>query len=413
MFVDFNRVFKEKPQTKMAVPSSIMGFISKSLPEGIKYTSDDDGTCTIGSDGESFTISGFDLNLSEKQKEILGSNPSFSDVMRYLYNSQKPISLQEKKEGYITLNGRDFPIEKISYKPLNPVRYVSGSLSLFPYPFPNPFPLTIGCEKYERKLYVSRVPNNSINIASFESKKDEPLRINYQFDEDSKTFTFNATLELKNAKTIKDIVESIFIYNAFFDGNFLFAGKPLSFDTKSKKANTYNEKNALFWDKVLKLENYFGVVFLPPKEEINNQTACLVEQLYQNLIMHNPTRESQNVNSINGIYDPNTNDSFLVELINKPIYFEFEVTEQILLFGVEIELNKLMGLFNAIITHYEVNEKEYTVFIDDEDSIKKRYVVSMFFKTEQELKVFQASDHNKRISQFREAIEPFEYLKKK
>ena len=35
MFVDFNIVFKNKPQTQIAVPEALVNYMNKALPEGV------------------------------------------------------------------------------------------------------------------------------------------------------------------------------------------------------------------------------------------------------------------------------------------------------------------------------------------------------------------------------------------
>ena len=185
MFVDFNRVFKNKPQTQITVPNALVSYMNKSLPDGVKYVVDKNGNCVISSDAESISIGGFVFKPTDEQKRTLGKKYTQQDVIDYLYNTQKPIPLTLQKEGYIKLNGQEFPIDKMSYNPLNPVKYVSGTLYMYPHPFPEPFQITVGCEKYERSLLVSRVPHNSINIGAFESDKNDPLPIKYYLDKNN------------------------------------------------------------------------------------------------------------------------------------------------------------------------------------------------------------------------------------
>ena len=59
MFVDFNRVFKSKPQSQLSVPSAFIDYMNCSLPEGIKYVADENGNCFIVGTGESCSIGGF------------------------------------------------------------------------------------------------------------------------------------------------------------------------------------------------------------------------------------------------------------------------------------------------------------------------------------------------------------------
>ena len=129
MFVDFNRVFKNKSQTQLSVPSAFINYMNRSLPEGVKYVVDEDGNCVITGTDNSISIGGFSFELTDEQKRILGKNYTDKDVYDYFYNIQKPIPLTMIKDGYILLNGHEFPVEKMAYNPLAPIKYVSGSFS--------------------------------------------------------------------------------------------------------------------------------------------------------------------------------------------------------------------------------------------------------------------------------------------
>ena len=214
MFVDFNRVFKGKPQSQLAVPPALIEYLNRSLPEGVKYVADENGNCVITGTDNSFTLGGFSLDLTDEQKKILGKHYTDKDVYEYSYNAQQPIRLSLIKDGYVLLNGQEFPVKEMAYNPLASIKCVSGSFWLSPPRLPDPFEIKVGCDKYERTLKVSRVPNNSISIWAFESEKEEPLCLKYFADRKTQRMTLNISLNLGRAKSVKDIVESTSIYNA-------------------------------------------------------------------------------------------------------------------------------------------------------------------------------------------------------
>lgn len=410
MFVDFNKVFQNKPQTEITVPSAFVNYMNKSLPSGVKYMVEADGTCVIAGEGESYTIGGLVFSPTEEQKNILGKNFTHEDVIEYFYNTQKPIPLALKKEGYIILNGQEFPVEKLAYNPLNPVKYVSGSLFAYPHPFPKPFPVTVGCDKYSREIIVSRVPNDSVHVAAFESSKEEPLYIRYLVNQKTNDLTMNMSFNLKNAKTIRDIVESTLIYNAYLDGKGLLFGHYLNASINSNGANRFDDSSAAFWEKVLKIEEFLDVEFCPPKEDVDFETICMVEQLYQNLINKIPTRDKQIINSIDGNWDFESCGKDINESIGRPMFFEFEATSQIELFGVKKPLPILLGIFNAVLVEYSKKGKKQKLVLEDESSEKKRYTSVMHFKTEEDLRIFKTTDHDQVIKLFHDAKRPYEYL---
>ena len=69
MFVDFNKVFKNKNQTELTVPKAVLDYMNQSLPEGVKYVAQEDGTCIVTSTTESLTIGGFTFEPTEEQKK--------------------------------------------------------------------------------------------------------------------------------------------------------------------------------------------------------------------------------------------------------------------------------------------------------------------------------------------------------
>ena len=410
MFVDFNRVFKNKPQTQITVPNALVSYMNKSLPDGVKYVVDKNGNCVISSDAESISIGGFIFKPTDEQKRVLGKKYTRQDVIDYLYNTQKPIPLTLQKEGYIKLNGQEFPIDKMSYNPLNPVKYVSGTLYMYPHPFPEPFQITVGCEKYERKLLVSRVPHNSINIGAFESDKNDPLCIKYYLDKGNHHLTLNISFNLKNARTIRDIVESTMIYNAFIDGKGFLMGQPLDGSLTGDEPNRFDDSSAVFWEKVLKVEEFLGISFTPPQEDVDFETICIVEQLYQNLINKTPTREKQIINSIDGNWDFSESGKNIEESIGHPIFFEFEATTHIELFGVQKDLPALLGVFNAVLSDYSANAKKQKLVLADESSEKQRYASILCFRSEEELKAYKSTDHDQMVSLFHDAEKPQDFL---
>lgn len=410
MFVDFNRVFKNKPQTQIVAPKAFVDYMNKSLPTGVKYVVKDNGNFVITSKGDSISIGGFLFKPTDEQKKVLGKNYSIQDVLDYSYNSQTPIPLTLQKDGFIILNGQEFSIDKLSYNPMNPVKYVSGVVYMYPHPFPEPFKITVGGNKYERSLLISRVPHNSINIGEYESNQDGPLQIKYYLDKNDHRLTLNISFNLKKAKTVRDIVESTMIYNAFLDGEGILMGHSLEGTLTGDNANRFDDNSAVFWEKVLKIEEFLDVSFTPPQDDVDIETICLVEQLYQNLINKIPTREKQRINTIDGNWDFTSLGKDIIELIGQPLFLEFEVTSHIELFGVQRELPALLGVFNAVIADYKSKEKRQKIVLANESQEKQRYTSIMCFRCEDELEAYKLSNHNQMIMLFRDAKKPQDYL---
>ena len=98
MFVDFDKVFNDKPQLEIETPTAVIDYLNQQLPDGVKYIIDKDGDCVItSSTGDSISLGGFLFVPDENQKAALGPNFEYDDVTQYFYNAQKNIPLKLKK----------------------------------------------------------------------------------------------------------------------------------------------------------------------------------------------------------------------------------------------------------------------------------------------------------------------------
>ena len=406
MFVDFDRVFGKKPQSQMKVPEALAQFLSEQLPAGLKYIADEDGSCRIASvEGKPITIGGFIYEPTEQQRQVLGEKYTTQDVLDYSYNAQQRIRLSLKRDGYILLNGKEFPVEKLLYRPYNPLKFVSGSFYMFPAAFPKPFSLTVGNGKYERTLRIRRVHNESINIAAFESEKENALYISYYVDEKQNRMTMNVSLNLTCAHTVRDIVEAASIYNSSLDGKALIGGKPFETD-----AQGFDQSSLEFWEKVLRIEDELGVSFTPPHRDVKFDEMCVAEQLYQNLIRGLPIRDTMRIDSIDGAWNP-ANEKNIRKSIGQPMLFEFTAVRGIELFGVELELPCLMRIFNASLAGLEEEGSTQRIILGDQNCDTPRYTSFLCFKDEAHKKKYEESaNRDASISQFHDAKRADEYL---
>lgn len=412
MFVDFNKVFKDKPQTQMAIPQPLVDYMNRSLPEGIRYVADENGNCEITSETGSFSIGGFVFEPTEKQLKILGKNYTQQDVLSYFYNSQKAIPLTLKKEGYILLNGVEFPIEKVSFNPHVPIdlKYVEKSFWLYPSKFPEAFPVKMGSDKYEREILISRVPNESISIMAFESSCDEPLKVQYFINENKKSITMNLSLNLVKANTVFDLVQATSIYNAFIDGKGTLLGHSFGAGLVDTNVKKFDDKSISFWERVLDIERILEVQFYPPQDNVDTDDIYLVEQLYQSLVNKIPTRDNQRINSLDGKWDFESLGCDINDMIGKPLFFRFECTSHIELFGIKKDLPTLVGVVNAVLDEYKIEDNKQEIIFGDESQEKKRFNSIMFFESEDELLRFVSGNHQEIIEMFQNAKRPNEYV---
>lgn len=409
MFVDFDKVFNNLPQNELKVPDALVKYFSSKLPKGMKYVADDNGNCTICSENGSYTVGGIILNPTADQQKHLGDKFSINDILAYSYNSQEQIPATLKKQGYITLNGEEMEIEKVSFHPFHPIEFIKGSFNIVPSPFPKPFFVTIGSEKYKRDILVSRVPNKSVNVARFKSSDEEPLKIEYSLNESKMDMKISLSYDLSNCKTIRDIVETTTIFNSYVDGKGQLFGRSLGDDVDFSNVSKYDEDSLLFWEKLLKLEEALNIQFTPQKKDIEFDTICLVEEIYQNLINNLPIRSDARIESVDGDWNM-VDDNKIINAIGENAFFEFEATTHIELFGCSFDLPCLVAIINAKVSNFEKKGSKYTLYLDDESSEKRMFLSKLRFITEEDLKKFRDSDHDKIITMLHEAQRASEYI---
>ena len=409
MFVNFNKVFKNDPKTQFEIPPVFIENLNKNLPDGIQYEVDKDGDCTIVSTKKSITFGGIIIEPDEEDKKILGEHFSSDDIMDFYYNCQKPIPTKLKKDGFLLVDGKEMAIDEIKFNPLRNTKYVENTFEVWPSLFPPPFKISIGDGEIEKELTIKRIPNKSIHEALFESSKGEILSIKYRINSKENKMTMDLSFSLKQAQSVKEVVDSIRIYNAFINGNGYVMGNPLV-GTLSSEETTFDEKSEVFWKKVLAIEEKLDVAFIPYKEKIDIDTMCLVEQLYQNLINKIPVKDTQALSSVESMWDFEKEDVNIMDEIGKPLFLELEVSTQTSLFGVDLELPTLLKVFNSMVSNIETNNKKHKIFLSDESKEKHRYTSIMCFASEEEMMVIKNMDFNERVEMFRNVKSPYEYF---
>lgn len=409
MFVDFNKVFRKKeqsPQTK--IPSRYLDFLSKDLPDGMKYVLNNKGECVIESDTETVTISGFRPAPTPEQLTVLGKNFSYQEMLEYMYNSQESIPLTLDKKGHIILNGKSIAIEQLSFNPFNPIHFVDGSVFIAPGPLPDPFTITVSSEDYSRELLVKRVSNKSIQEKKFESIGDEPIKVNYTIDDKSRNLQLTISLRLKNAKSVKDIVSSISIYNSFVRGEGFINGNRISHNSLCDESKLFDCETFYFWEKTLKIETILGLSFQVPQSEVSFEEICEIERLYQNLVNKVPTREMQTIDSLTGEWRFNGDEDKFPD--EAPILLCFDATAQIELFKEKLSLSMYLMIVNATIKEMKDMKSATKIILGDASNEKRRYTSSMVFRSVAEKDDFINSNKEELFKLFSEAKRPQDYL---
>lgn len=412
MFVDFNKVFRKTPQTELKIPKALIDQLSSKLPDGFVYVADSNNNLTICHDGKNdlkLNISGMILVPTDHQKKTLGDKYSFEDIMNLSYNSQQPVPVRLKNGKYITINGVDISIDELSYNPFNKHEFVIDSTCIYPPPFPPAFTIKIGNENTKIELSIKRMPNDSLDTMAFKSDDSKCLSIIYNIKLDINFFSMTLNISLDKATTVQEIIDSIEIYNAFAEGKGYIFNSIIEALPYTANVSRYDEALE-FWNKVKELENKLVVSFNPHESELKFEDICDIEEIYQNIINKTPIRHNTSINTITSKWEFQKDD-IAEDILREPIYFEFDGRSTIKLFGLEIELPCIVGVFNAVLARYEKNEEtdECTLFLESESEEKQMYTSTLRFLNKDELLKYKEETKD-RIFQFRDAKKRHEYL---
>lgn len=408
VFANFNDAFKGKPLSERKVSKVMLDYLSNELPNGVKYISDAHGNLIMVSENTSMKLGGFRLIITDEIKKALGENCTQNAIMQYAYNAQKEIPLELEKDGFIEVNGEEVAIEKIHKNLFRPVKYTNCKWYVKPQDFPPPFEITISGNEYTRKMRVHRVPHESLNVYAFESEITAPLIIKFYMDIENGKLHLTISYDLRYAVTVRDMVESIFIYNAFVDGKGKFINSDVtipSIDSEKK----FSEQSAEFWRKVLLIEEKLQLKFVPPEGDVEFATMLEVEKLYQNLIKHQAIKENQIVNSITANLNM-VEGKEIVDSIGKDMYFQYIADLKFSLFGEKFSLPAILGIFNCHILSIEKNKKKTKLIFADETNGKKAYTSVLCFANDTEMENFQKTVNENYMNVLIDAKFPQEYL---
>lgn len=414
MFVDFNKVFSKTPQTELKIPEALIDQLSANLPDGFIYVLDSNtNNLTISHDRKkdlTYTISGMTLEPTDEQKEILGDDFSFDDIMNLAYNSQKPVPVRFKNDKYVSINGTDVSIEKLSYNPFKPYEIKIDSTYIYPSPFPSPFDIQIGSENTTIELSIHRIPNNSLKTMAFQSDDSKCISLVYYLNPEEHFFSMTMNISIEKAISVQEIIDAIEVYNAFIDGKGKIFSSVIDTQLETSNANRYDEEALEFWKKVKEIENRLDVCFDPHGSKLEFEDICDIEEIFQNIVNKTPIRRNTKINTITSKWEP-SKDDIAYDTLGKPIYFEFDGRSSFVLFGKKLELPCIVGVFNSVLSKYDKNDTtgECTLFLENESDEKQMYTTTLRFLNTKELLKYK-SETKDRVIKFKDAKKRHEYL---
>lgn len=399
MYSDFKRAFKDEPTYKTEIPQLVLDVLSADLPKGFKYVDAENGVCRI--DTEEFVIGIDNIVLPSSAKEVLPVKITMSDVWTYLYNAQKKVKVCPDEKGYFKINGKLIKAEDLIKCPFENIENYKSEFYLIPHPFPESFIMTIGTEdkKYEMKIPVKRQAYESLDIKKFESADDSPIKLTWFVDEMNDKFTFNIKTRIENTKTIQEIVDMNYIYNAFVSGKGTISDLVLPIDA-DREGKIISDDVIEFWDKVLEIEKYFDVKFVPG-EEITADLVNIINEIYQCYIKRKPFKKYQNFTEFSG--SVNSEIKNMKPLIGNELYFEMTVKEKVTLLNVELEFSGLMGIFDSMVKSIENNNDDsHTIYVEPMKG-KKMYSSTIYLKDELTIEEYKSKPTH--INELKDAVE--------
>ena len=153
-----------------------------------------------------------------------------------------------------------------------------------------------------------------------------------------------------------------------------------------------------------------NIKFKPPQDGVEFNTICRVEQLYQNLILKNPTKVAQIIESITA--NINLAKSKKIEdAIGKDLFFQYDTDLNFTIFDKSFTLPAILGIFNSRLKALEkISEKKSKLIFSGESGNKKAYIVVLCFANYDELNAYKKGKNECWASDLENAKFPQEYL---
>lgn len=387
MFVNFNNIFKGKPQSQQKVPQVIVEEMNRSLDNDLKaylqFEALDDGTCILRNNTKKLKIGGFLYDFTEEQKDILGNNPSANDVAFYLYNSQEKINLIPQTAGFFTINGKTMRLDSLIQRPLEGISYNLNEISIISPSTENKTTyITLGTKQMKKTFSIKRLPNKSLSELKFESDPQGCLYISITFNIKTKLANFTFTCNIHKAKSVKELCDNLVIYNAFRAGNGYFMNEPIEGNLElNGEDNKWADDAEQFWKKVLEIEIKLNVHFNIP-DTIEDENFYLVEELYQSLIMNTPTQARYKITSLTGKWIKGKSNISYDDLKGHPLTLNLVTINEIILFGITTQLPVLTVISDALISTTKKANDGTTIYLEEKNS-KQRNAIQYFTSMEE------------------------------
>lgn len=344
MFADFEKAFFEKNEIEEIIPQEILQVLSEDLPKDFEYINMGTGVAALSKDKiDNIQISGrvqFKENLFDiSNKESLTT----AEWLELAYRTQQSLEIIVEEEGII-IDGENINTNQFFVTPFEE-NNVSSTVTLRPASFKAPYKVMGEGNGVIRSFNIQRQPHNSMTESKFKSIDKESFSISYIIDEQKKSLQFNFNLNMEDAKSVEEGIESLKLYESCITGDFKLNSYLFNQENFLNNKNEHESIEFLisFWEKVLCLEKKIKVAFVP-KSKITEEEIITVEQLYMTLIKNEPFKEyiilkEITVNEFEGQDIDET-------LTSEGLAFQFKEKREINIFNQDIELDSIKGFFD-------------------------------------------------------------------
>lgn len=352
MFSNFKNAFIKKPQFTIQPPKSVLDVLSKDLPEGFRYISDQEGFCRIDCGGV-MNFGELRLQIPKDAQPLFAEleKVSMKDILVYAQNSQTNIEVLPDAEGCYTVNGKKIEADKFVIAPLKGYQLKNGRLYVMAPPFPDPFPIEVTGNGFSLKLMVQRQVINSIKTVKIGTVSKSALKVEYTVEQMTNTGKMNINITMCPSSSASDVLASKEIFNAFIQGEGTLCGVSINVN-KDNTSNLVPDEVIRFWHQIVAVEKTLDVKFDVSKE-ITFDDIKKIKKLYRCLVEKAPFRTNLNDNTIQGVgeFDHSSID------IGQEVRFEYVETVQMDLFSTSIRYYKLVDVFDGMVGKIQAPEE--------------------------------------------------------
>lgn len=380
MFSNFAKTFK-KNENDIEIPKEIIESLNNKLPNGLKYEYIKKGVCGIT------PTSDMTFHIKPKLPDDF-KGQSVEDLLEFMYRTQREIECSPDEDGFADINGFKLKMDDFVKFPLYEENFATNVFVIKPEPFKK-FKISLEGNGIKRDVWIKRQPHPNMFKSFFKNDSDDDiLKITYIIDEKNERIKYNFNIDIERSNSIKDILDTTKLFYALLKGEFKINGVELSAYVKNKsfdkKENKAMKQTIRFWEKILEIENLVDTKFMP-NFPITNADALLIEKLYRTLVEKKPYREYGTIDNIT----TSKNDSIEQQAIKGApgIAFQFSKDEIMELFGREVSLHTIIGIFNIKVVDIKEDKDDSNrlQFIMEENDKKKSYISTLHFLDKSEV----------------------------